>query len=337
MALTRKSLLAASAGAYVTVGIVRFPASAAEFDFKLATDNPADYHMTVRMVEAAGKIKQDSNGRLDIHVYPNNQLGNSESQIVQVRSRAVEMCAAANLAIAESIPVAGIISTPFVLRNATEGLSVMAGPLGKYIRNEIAKFNTYPLERSWSSGLRQVINRLRPIYTPDDLKGLKIRTPQTPVDVALFKAFGAAPTPITSSEMYLALQTHLVDGIELTVPAIQSYKVYEVQRYVSYTNHIMNAYIILMNRDAWDGLPMNLRDMTEHYFTQASAVNTEDVAHLEDTLEGTLRSEGMVFNRADIASFRAAVRRAGLYQQWQQSYGLEVWALLEKAVGRLTG
>jgi TRAP-type C4-dicarboxylate transport system substrate-binding protein len=181
-----------------------------------------------------------------------------------------------------------------------------------------------------------MINGLRPVNTVDDLKGLKIRVAPSPVMAATIRALGSSPTPVNANEMYVALQTHLVDGVELPLPAIESYKIYEVSKYVAYTNHIWTAYTILMNANAWLRLPRNLRELTEHHFNQAAIHDYADVAKLELSLEGTLRGQGMIFTRPDSASFRAAIRRSGVYAQLQNSYGADAWALLEKSVGRLT-
>src|SRR5262249_13196993 len=138
------------------------------------------------------------------------------------------------------------------------------------------------------------------------------------------------------NEMYAALQTHLVDGIELSMTAIDAYKIYEVQKYVSYTNHVWTGYTILANNDAWMRLPKQLRDVLEDRIDKAGALVDSDVARRESSLETNLKAQSMSFNKADIASFQTAVKRSGLYAQWRDSYGAEAWALLERSSGKLT-
>ena len=334
MTIRRKAFIAAGAGVYATIGTIRYPAGAAEFNFKLGTDAPADQHYTRRLIEAAAKIKAESGGRLEIAVFPNNQLGNEVSLLLQVRSGAIELTASSGIVLADIAPVAGMSTLPFLFASAKEALSTMAGPFGRYVRSAISKINVYPFEQDWSSGFRQMVNSVRPIVTPEDLRGLKIRSPISPVVTALFRAFGASPTPLGSNDMYVALQTHVVDGVELPLPVIVVYKIYEVQKYVSYTNHIWTSHTILANADAWQRLPRNLRDLAERYINQGANLDNADVPKLEAEAEGTLRNQGMIFNRPNLAPFRAVVQRAGLYSQWRESYGPQAWTLLEHSLGR---
>jgi tripartite ATP-independent transporter DctP family solute receptor len=225
---------------------------------------------------------------------------------------------------------------PFIFSSQKDALALLEGPLGAYIKAALAKDNIYSFGHSWDNGFRQMVTATRPIQSPDDLKGLKVRTPPSPITVALFKAFGASPISISANEMYVALQTHLADGVEVPLSTIEVYKFYEVQKYVSYTNHMWTAFTILANGDAWRRLPSNLRDVAERDINAAGNLNNADFVKLMATLEAKLRGQGMVFNSPDTTAFRALVRRAGLYGQWKDAYGAQPWALLEASVGKLT-
>ena len=337
MALTRKTLLAGMASAYATVGVLRFPADAAEFSYKFATEQPAGHHMTLRLVEATNKIRDASNGRLDIKMFPGSQLGGQTEMMSQVRSGAVDFITSADFILANIVPVAGISATPFAFSGHKEALGVMEGPVGKYRRDAIGKIGVYAFARSWDEGFRQVTTSAKPIHTPDDIKGLKIRVPDAPVITATFKALGASPVSITSSEMYMALQTHLADGMENPMAALEAFKIYEVQKYCAYTNHIWTAYTMLANADSYNKLPQNLRDLTDQYINEAAALDNADLLKAEPTLEATLRGQGLTFNTVNVDAFRTIVAKSGLYGQLKDSYGAEAWNLLEKAVGRTLG
>ena len=129
------------------------------------------------------------------------------------------------------------------------------GPLGSYIGSAAAKIGLYKFTQAWYGGAWQMQSNVRPIVTPDDLKGLKMRVPPNPVDVATFKAFGTIATSIPGGEMYVALQTHLVDSVEVPLTSLQTFKLYEVVKYVAITNHNYVSYSMLANGAAWNALP----------------------------------------------------------------------------------
>ena len=335
MALTRRSLVARSAVACSAAAVARYNAGAAEFEPKYATDAPADNIMPLRVADAIGKIKQDTNGRVDIKLFAGGALGNTTSLFTQVRAGAVEFYMAGDV-MAGVVPVAVITATPFVFSNINEVLRVLSGSLGKYRLAAIRRAGIYPLSQVWSNGFRNLCNSVRPIFLPADLAGLKIRVPPGPVTEATIRALGGAPTALGAADMYTGLQTHLVDGIELSITAIEAFKLYEVQRFVSYTNHQWTGYTPLCNVDYWQSLPKNLQDVVERRLNEAGAAECQEVPRLDAGTEAKLKSQGMQFNQvSDIKAFQAALRRSGLYAKLRELFGTEAWSMLERAVGRL--
>ena len=335
MRVVRKSFLA-TGGAFAAIGIVRFPAGAAEFTYKLSTENRPDYYMTKRLLEAAAGIKRDSNGRFEIQIFPNSQLGSSGSVLEQVRAGALQMATCGWNQLSDVVPVTGIPILPFVFPSAKEGYVAMAGPLGKYLYAAIVKTTgLYVFARCWGDGFRELINNRGPITAPEDMKGLKLRVPAVRMLTTMFQDLGASPTPLDFAQVYTALQTHLVDGLELALGSVEIFKIYEVQKYVSYTNHIWQLWSIVCNGEAWRRLPKDIQAMADRYVNRAQMLAQEDVAAGDASLEATLKSQGMMFNKANIEAFRSTLQKAGFYGQYHQTYGDEAWGLLEKAVGRL--
>jgi TRAP-type C4-dicarboxylate transport system substrate-binding protein len=151
-----------------------------------------------------------------------------------------------------------------------------------------------------------------------------------------FKALGAIPVITSGAEIYTALQTHLVDGGDVTLVSTETAKYYEVQKYMSITNHQLIGQTMLVNAQAWLRLPKPLRDIVERDFDAAVGMERTDVAKLDDTVKVTLEGKGLIFNNADIPSFRSVIRNAGLYTKWRDQFGGDAWALLERTVGKLT-
>ena len=180
---------------------------------------------------------------------------------------------------------------------------------------------------------RSVMSSTKPINTPDDLRGFKIRVPVSPLWTSMYKAFEAAPTSINFNEVYTALQTKVVDGQENPLAIISTAKLYEVQKYCSMTNHMWDGFWFLANRRAWERLPQDVRTIVAKHINAAGEKEREDVAKLNASLQQDLAAKGMVFNQPDPAPFRDKLRKAGFYAEWKGKYGDEAWAILEKSVG----
>jgi TRAP-type C4-dicarboxylate transport system substrate-binding protein len=147
---------------------------------------------------------------------------------------------------------------------------------------------------------------------------------------------GANPVSINFNELYTALQTHLVDGQENGLVAIDSGKLYEVQKYVSETNHIWDPFWLLGNRRAFANLPDDIKDIVVREFDRASLEQRADVARLNDNLKAELTAKGLVFEAVEPAPFRAALVKAGYYKEWRDKFGADVWSALESVVGTLS-
>ena len=314
--------------------VLRFPADAAEFTFKFGTDEAPTHPQSIRAAEACERIKRDTNGRVEIQFFPGSQLGGQAEMFSMVRSGAMDFLQIGDVTIQNVVPVAGITNVAFAY-TPKNVWTAMDGALGAYTRAAIEKLDLRVFDKMWDAGFREVSNNVRPIVVPDDLKGIKLRIPGAPILVALFKALGASPTPVDVNELYAALQTHLVDGLEVPLISLEAFKFYEVTKYVSFTDHVWTGYRQIANGAVWRRLPKNLQDIIAGNFDAMAIAERNDLAKLNQTLQATLTARGLVFNRPDITPFRERVRSAGLYAQWKAQFGDEAWTLLENAVGKL--
>jgi tripartite ATP-independent transporter DctP family solute receptor len=325
----------AAATAIATVNILTRRADAAEFTYKYANNSPVDHPMNIRAREAAEKIKQESNGRLEIQIFPNNQLGGDTDMLSQLRSGAIEFFTLSGLILATLVPAASINGIGFAFKDYTQVWAAMDGELGAYVRAQIAKAGLVAMDKMWDNGYRQVTSSTKPITAAEDLAGFKIRVPVSPLWTSMFKAFGAAPASINFSEVYSALQTKVVEGQENPLTLIQIAKLYEVQKYCSLTNHMWDGFWFLANAKAWNRLPKDLQEIAARNFNKAAEEQRAEIQRLATNVQDDLQSKGMVFNKPDPESFRAALKKAGFYSEWKEKYGAEAWALLEKYAGGL--
>lgn len=185
--------------------------------------------MNIRAQEACDKIRAATGGKLDIKVFPANQLGSDTDLLSQVRSGGVEFFNQASSILATLTPAAGIVNTGFAFPDYGTVWKAMDGDLGGYIRAQIEKSGIIAVSKPWDNGFRQISSSTRVVKTPADLKGFKIRVPQAPMLTSLFKSLDAGPAPINFNELYSALQTGVVEGQENPLPIIATAKLYEVQ------------------------------------------------------------------------------------------------------------
>jgi TRAP-type transport system periplasmic protein len=334
--VTRRSALLAGAAAGATVAVPWVTRAAPEFSLKYTNNVPVTHPLNVRAKEAMDRIKAQTNGRVEIEIFPNNQLGSDTDMLSQLRSGAIEFFTLSGLILSTLVPVASINGIGFAWGSYDQVWPAMDGGLGAYIRAQIQKAGLHAMEQAWDNGFRQITSSTRPIKTPDDLKGFKIRVPPSPLWTSMFKAFDAAPTSINFSEVYSALQTKVVEGQENPLAVIFFAKLFEVQKYLSQTNHMWDGFWFLANGKAWQGLPADLRDVITKNLNQSALDQREDVKKANDTLQADLTSKGMEFIKVDPAPFRTKLQSAGFYKEWRGKYGDEAWAVLEKFTGPIS-
>jgi tripartite ATP-independent transporter DctP family solute receptor len=339
MSFSRRTLLKASAASALFGGIGAphvARAQTAEFTYKYANNLPDSHPMNVRAREMAAAIKSETNGRFDLQIFPNNQLGSDTDMLSQIRSGGVEFFTLSGLILATLVPAASINGIGFAFPGYDTVWKAMDGDLGAYVRGEIKKAGLEVMDKIWDNGFRQTTSSTRPINGPDDLKGFKIRVPVSPLWTSMFKAFDAAPASINFSEVYSALQTKIVEGQENPLAIISTAKLYEVQKYCSLTNHMWDGFWFLANRRAWEKLPADVRTIVAKNINAAGINERGDVAKLNANLQQELAAKGLIFNQPTTAPFREKLRTAGFYAEWKGKYGEQAWDLLEKAVGKLS-
>jgi tripartite ATP-independent transporter DctP family solute receptor len=316
--------------------ILHWPANAAEFSYKLGSSLPMEHPAIVHQQIAADRIKKETGGRLEITIYPNSVLGGDTALIGQLISGAIEMYAIAIDLLSPRNPAFGITAVGFVFPDVDHVWAAMDGDLGNMLRGLAEQIGVYCLDKGYDHGFRQITTRTKPITSPDDLKGFKIRLPVNPYLISLFRHLGASPTAINSNEMYSALQTGIVDGQENPLVLIDTAKLYEVQKYCSLTNHVWAGIHTAFNVAAWKRLPPDLQETSHRIFSDEALAQRQDFVTMTKTEQQNLIGKGMTFNAPDTRPFREALAKSGYYLDTKKIAGDKAWVLLEKYVGPLT-
>jgi len=244
------------------------------FQLRFGTSFLTMHPAAVRMTEACDAIRQETGGAVDIQMFPNGQLGSESAMESQVRSGALDFVMTSGVVMQTFAPAAGISGVPFVFKDYRAVWRAMDGELGALIREAVAKAKLYTFEKSVDNGFRNITTSIRPINVVGDLKGLKIRVPVTPLWVSMFRALGAAPVSINLPELYSALQTKIVDGQENPLVQIDTFRMYEVQKYCSLTGHVWDGNWVTANGRQWAELPNDVQMVISRHFDSGCAETT---------------------------------------------------------------
>ena len=342
MGFNRRSFLLSGSGAIAVAasGVLGAPwirrANAAEFSCKVGTNLPASHPLNVRVQEASDAIRKETDGRVDIRVFPNNQLGGDPDMFSQLRAGALEfyMVSGANT-LSTLVPKASISGVGFAFKDYDQVFAAFDGDLGAHVRGLIGKSGLVVQDKIWNNGFRQITTSTKPIKTPADLQGMKIRVPGGRLWISLFRSLSAAPASISFNEVYSSLQTKVVDGQENALAVVDAAKLYEVQKYCSLTNHMWDGYWLLGNKTAWEKMPPNVREIVSKHLNAGALKQRQDVIQLNASLQKTLEGRGLAFNTADATAFRQTLKSANFYAEQKQYFGDEEWSLMEKYTGKL--
>ena len=333
--ITRKQFLVGTGAAAGVAALGSRAMAARPTVIKLGLDVPLD-HPTAVHANAAGKqIATETKGRVRVQVFPSSQLGDDTHMLSEVRSGAIQMMGIGDNILSGLVPSAAIDNVGFAFKDIDSAWKALDGKLGQVVRADIVKAGLYPMARIWDEGFRQVTTSTKPIQTPDDLKGFKIRVPPSPISVSLFKHLGAAATSLNIAELYTALQTKVVDGQENPLGLIETQKFYQVQKYCSMTNHMWVGYWMLMNNNFWKSLPAADQKIVEGAFNAHALMQRKANNDLNNSLEAKLTQQGMAFNKTDSAAFQKALTASGFYSEWQGKFGPALWSALEASTGKL--
>ena len=262
--------------------------------------NNTDHPISMGVRKFAEIVAARSGGKLQVKEFPSNQLGTEQQQTSALQGGVQEMQSPATTSLVGIVKEYGVLDFPFSVGNYAQAFALLDGPLGKALLERLPDKGLVGLAY-WDLGFRNVTNSKRPIAKPEDLEGLKLRVIPNPVFLDTFKAFKANPVPMSFSELYTALETRTVDGQENPYAVILSNKFFEVQKYVSGTNHVYGTLVVLVSRKFWDRL-----SPTEQKILADAAVEARDYQRqvsrtAAEKAVGELQAKGMQFNEVAAA------------------------------------
>ena len=300
------------------------PAHAADHTIKLgwpSSDGETDpYAIGARAFKKA--VEADSKGRIEVQLFPNRALGDEKPLLEGMRLGTVDAGIVTNAVIAQVEPAFQVNDMPFLFANEQQAQSVLDGPVGEKLRKKLEAKGVVVLG-FMEGGFRNMINNVRPVSTPDDVRGVKYRVMQNPVYISMFSSLGGNAVPMAWGETMTAVQQGALDGLELPLTVIDQNKVYEVTKYLSLTSHTYSVIGLLMAKRTFDKLPADLKEVVVKAGAQATKEQRAASAKASEEVIKSLEAKGMKINRiADVGLFRKAV--APVYESFKGSIGPDI-------------
>jgi len=276
---------------------------AKEYQLRISSFHPDTKSWNIALREFGKIVEEKSNGQIKASFYPDSQLGDDRQGLEGVQSGSIEMTYTALLSSIE--PNAAVIDLPYIFKDREHAWKVLDGPIGsKIVENLPEKSGIRILPGSFmENGFRNMTNNIKPIATPEDLKGLKMRVMQVKQFVVMFEAFGANPVPLSYSELYQALQTKVVDGQENPNENIETAKFFEVQKYLSQTEHSFNVCPVVINEAWWQSLTPELQELISAELANAVKKQRQLAQEADAKALEKLIAAGMQNNQVDKEPF----------------------------------
>ncbi|WP_037083386.1 TRAP transporter substrate-binding protein [Neorhizobium vignae] len=235
---------------------------------KFAAANNKGHPQVTGMEKFAEIVKSKSGGKIDVKLFPGGVLGGDVQTVSALQGGVVEMLVLNAGILSSNVKAFGAVDLPFLFNSGEEADKVMDGAFGKSLSEKLPATGLVGLAY-WELGFRNLTNNRRAVTKLEDIKGLKIRTLQSPIPIELFNSLGANAVPLPYTELYTALETGTVDGQENPFANIINAKFYEVQKYLTVTRHQYNPQIVLISKKFWDGLNDEEKGILQSAATEA--------------------------------------------------------------------
>ncbi len=248
-------------------------------------------------------VEKETNGMVEIRLYPNNQLGSGERDMIEGLQLGT-----VDLVVTSTGPLSGfekkfiLFDFPFLFKDKQHAYRALDGEIGQYVLSLLEEQGIKGL--AWyENGFRHLTNSKKEVFVPDDVKGIKLRTMENKVHMGIWTALDAIPTPMAWGEVFTALQQHTVDGQENPIPIIYTQKVYEAQKYLTLTGHVYSPAVLLMSKNQYDSLPEEYREIFLQAAKESGTLERNLITEMENQQVELLEQAGMKVTTPDKEAF----------------------------------
>ena len=252
-------------------------------------------------------LKEKTKGEIKLKLFPDSTLGNSQTMISGVRGGTIDLEMSGSPNFTGLVPKLNVIDIPFIFKDREHAFAVLDGEIGQSLLQELEAQGLKGLAY-WDVGFRAISNSKHIVTKPENIKGLKVRTNQNPMYIEAFTLLGANPVPMPLAELYTALETRAVDAQEHPIGIFWSVKLYEVQKFLSLSNHGYTPLIVVMNKAKFDGLTPELQTAMLEAAKEAGQFQRELNIKNEKEIVEKLRGQGIeVTEQIDQKPFKAVI------------------------------
>ena len=325
----KRGILVVCALAFVF--LFALPAAYAAVELKLGHFGPEGHPATIAAAQFAENVEKRTNGEVKIVVYPNNALGSPPEVLEQVIMGVIDMSLSGQDQIAKHVKLFDSVAIPFSMQGYEHADRILDGPFKEWAAPELEKIGLVYIN-SWEWGFRQITNSKRPILSPDDVKGLKIRTPPAMAYQAAIEALGGNVLTIAFGELVMAMRQGVVDGQENPIGVIYDLKLYESQKFISIVNYLYSSMTHVVSKKVFDSLTEEQRNIIIEESNKARLLMRELVRKQEREQIADMRAKGIQIDTPDLTSFQAAMGPA--YEKIKKNIGEEnfnKWMEMAKA------
>ena len=321
-----------------TLAIAAFGTASAqaigERTLKFTTQNPKGHPLVMGMEKFAEIVTAKSGGKVKVNLFPGGVLGGDAPVVSAMQGGTIEMAVMNSSYLAGQVKEFAVYDFPFMFTSSKEADAVVDGPFGKQMHARLDAKGVVGLAY-WELGFRNISNNKRAINKVEDIAGLKLRVIPTPINVDWVKTLGANPTPMTFGEVYSALEQGAIDGQENPVTVIAANKLYEVQKYLTLTNHQYNPQSVLISKKFWDTLNPAEKKLLGDAAVEAGIYQRQQARLQATTALDVVKKGGMQVNElspAELAKMREKMRP--VIAKFGVSVGQDVVKDLQDAIAK---
>jgi TRAP-type transport system periplasmic protein len=299
-------------GALLAVGmfLLASPAPAQQpIVIKLGNVQEVGQTVQVGLKKFADLVAERTKNQIQVQIFPASQLGTEQEILEGVQLGTVHMFEGSTGSVGRFLPELEAFAAPYVWRDVDHMIKTVRGPLGTGLADRLVKSKGMQiLDLGWLFGNRYLTTKSKAVYKPEDLKGMKIRVQPTAIYLETIRAMGANPTPMDWKEVYMGLQTGVIDGQENPPVVLYNAKLYEVQKYVMLTGHIMQNQAVVINDKFYQGLSSEFRKVMREAAIEAANFQNDLVLKQEKEDLDRLKEKGMTIVQPDVKAFREATK-----------------------------
>lgn len=273
---------------------------------KIGTGVAPDHPENIGARKIKELVEKKAGDRLEVQVFTDGQIGDQRTMVENLRNGVQEITWVTVGFLGSYEPILNVIESGYLFRDSQHSYKVFDGPMGNEIRTLVEKHGV-KLLGYYEAGMRHITNNVRPVKVPEDLKGLKIRTPQAKYHMNTLKYMGANPVAMSFGELYTAMQQKVVDGQENPLSNIYNAKFYEVNKYLSLTGHLHLTHMVMYSAKLWDKLPADLQKVVRDSVIESQGTQRKAVRDDDERLLKELKARGMQVNEADREAFKKTV------------------------------